>query len=199
VCPETGLSLWVPSAQINMREKRDKRDKRDKSPSHVPACRFFSDRGRSASVASGVGRPQAGVRVFSKLSKLLNQEDALSAPCLKHFPNYYGPIKVAMCGFLGRTTSKGNPGSVCIHCESAYAVISALRRRPRGAQDYRGQACSVALDVTLPFCYTQVIMRTSADAFPVVGGRCTGRKSRCMAKQGRCDKTALICGYLLTQ
>jgi hypothetical protein len=25
--------------------------------------------------------------VFSKLSKLLNQEDALSAPCLQHFRN----------------------------------------------------------------------------------------------------------------
>jgi hypothetical protein len=28
-------------------------------------------------------------------------------------------------------------------------------------------------------------MRTSADAFPVVGGRCTGRARRCKAKQGR--------------
>jgi hypothetical protein len=28
-------------------------------------------------------------------------------------------------------------------------------------------------------------MRTSADTFPVVGGRCTGRARRCKAKQGR--------------
>jgi hypothetical protein len=38
-------------------------------------------------LSSGLGCPQAGVRgvVFSKLSKLLNQENALSAPCLPHF------------------------------------------------------------------------------------------------------------------
>jgi hypothetical protein len=34
-------------------------------------------------------------------------------------------------------------------------------------------------------CYTQVITATSADAFPVVGGRCTGKARRCKAKQGR--------------
>ena len=33
-------------------------------------------------------------------------------------------------------------------------------------------------------CYTQVITLTSADAFPVVGGRCTGRGRRCKARQG---------------
>jgi hypothetical protein len=30
--------------------------------------------------------------VFSELSKLLNQEDALGAPCLPHFPDLHGPI-----------------------------------------------------------------------------------------------------------
>jgi hypothetical protein len=35
---------------------------------------------------------------FSKLSKLLNQENALSVPCLKRFHNYCGPIKLATCG-----------------------------------------------------------------------------------------------------
>jgi hypothetical protein len=89
-----------PRFQIKVREKRDKRDK---SPSYVPACRFFADLGRSASVSSRLGWPQAGVLwVFSKFSKLLNQEDALSAPC--------------------------------------YAVISALRRHPRGALKCCGQA-----------------------------------------------------------
>jgi hypothetical protein len=48
-------------------------------------------------------------------------------------------------------------------------------------------------------CDHRVIMRTSADAFPVVGGRCTGRARRCKAKQGRRGKTALTCGYLLPQ
>jgi hypothetical protein len=32
---------------------------------------------------------------FSELSKLLNQENALSVPRLKHFRNYCGPIKLA--------------------------------------------------------------------------------------------------------
>jgi hypothetical protein len=52
-------------------------------------------------------RPVSGVVVFSKLSKLLNREDALSAPCLKHFRNYSGPIRVARCGFsLGENHEK---------------------------------------------------------------------------------------------
>ena len=50
-----------------------------------------------ASVPSGLGVVTGDV-VFSKLSKLLNQEDALSAPCLKHSRNYSGPIKLARCG-----------------------------------------------------------------------------------------------------
>jgi hypothetical protein len=37
-------------------------------------------------------------------------------------------------------------------------------------------------------------MLASADAFPVVGGRCTGRAHRCKAKQGRRGKTALTLG-----
>jgi hypothetical protein len=36
--------------------------------------------------------------VFFKLSKLLNQEDALSAPCLQHFRN--------QCGAIARTTNR---------------------------------------------------------------------------------------------
>ena len=39
----------------------------------------------------------------------------------------------------------------------------------------------------------------SADAFSVVGGRCTGRARRCKARQGRRGKTALTCEYLVPQ
>ena len=58
--------------------------------------------------------------VFPKLSKLLNQENALSAPCLKHFRNYRAPIKVARCGFPWEKTTKRPVASVYTHCESAY-------------------------------------------------------------------------------
>jgi hypothetical protein len=44
--------------------------------------------------------------VALELSKLLNQENALSVPCLKHFPNYYGPIRPATCGFPWEKTTK---------------------------------------------------------------------------------------------
>jgi hypothetical protein len=97
-------------------------------------------------------RPVSGGAVFSKLSKLLNQEDALSAPRLKHFRNYSGPIRVARCGFPWEKTTKRPVASVCINCETAYAVISALHRRPRGAHECCGQAC---FDVTLPFAITE--------------------------------------------
>jgi hypothetical protein len=86
------------------------------------------------------GRCPVGV-VFSKLSKLLNQEDALSAPCLQHFRNDCGAI------------------------------------RSRGV----------------------VITLASADDFPAVGGRCTGRARRCKARQGRRGKTALRCENVLPQ
>ena len=68
--------------------------------------------------------------VFSKLSKLLNQESALSAPC-----------------------------------ETAYAVISALRRRPRAAQECCAQARPVALDVTFPFAITDSSCRQALMLF----------------------------------
>ncbi len=48
-------------------------------------------------------------------------------------------------------------------------------------------------------CDHRVIILTSADGFPVVGGRCTGRAHRCKAKQGRRGKTALTCEYLIPQ
>ena len=82
--------------------------------------------------------PVSGGVVFSKLSKLLNQEDALSVPCLQHFRNYCGAIKVARCGPGAPHGSAGRAGprkglslsySVCTNCETAYAVIPALRRR----------------------------------------------------------------------
>jgi hypothetical protein len=54
------------------------RDKRDKSLSRVPARPDpLLDRVWPVTI-----RPEAGGVVFSKLSKLLNQESALSAPCL---------------------------------------------------------------------------------------------------------------------
>jgi hypothetical protein len=50
---------------------------------------------------SGPGMASAGVRRcgVSKFSKLLNQENALSAPCLQHVRSYCGAIKVARFGF----------------------------------------------------------------------------------------------------
>ena len=50
--------------------------------------------------------------------------------------------------------------------------------------------------MTLFVCDHRVVLPTGADAFPAVGGRCTGRESRCKAKQGRRGKTALTCGLL---
>ena len=92
--------------------------------------------------SSGLGWPGlSGVVAFPKLSKLLNQEDALSAPWLTAFSQLRGPIKVARCGFPWEKTTKRPNTSICANCETAYAVNSALRRRrPRGAQECCGQA-----------------------------------------------------------
>ena len=41
-------------------------------------------------------------------------------------------------------------------------------------------------------CYTQVIMPAGAEAFPVVGGGCTGRVDRCKAGQDRHARLTLM-------
>ena len=105
------------------------------------------------------GTGGAGGVVFCKLSKLLNQEDALSAPLL--------------CGdFRSPGAPRGGAGM--------------LRR---GVIRY----CRINV------CGHRVITLASADDFPVVGGRCTGRASRCKATQGRRGKTALRYEYLIAQ
>jgi hypothetical protein len=172
------MRLWVPGFQIKVREKRDKRDK---SPSRVPACRFFLDHGSSAlwvcdfmtngaiSLPTRYGlasapsviqrpchlawkglRPVSGGVASSKLSILLNQENALSAPCI--------------CGDFcsPQAPSRG-----------AGTLRTGVIRRFR---------CHITV------CDHRIITPTSADAFPVVGGRCTGRARRCKAKQGRREK-----------
>jgi hypothetical protein len=61
ICPEAGTEAVVPSFPNKVREKRDKRDK---SP-HAFLCAglpVLADWGRSASVSSGLGWPQAGFR-----------------------------------------------------------------------------------------------------------------------------------------
>ena len=80
--------------------------------------------------------PRAGIRgvVFSKLSKLLNQENALSAPCSHSY--FCSP--------------------------QAPSLGAAMLRK------------GVISHGHISLCYTQVITRTSADTFPVVGGICTG-------------------------
>jgi hypothetical protein len=101
---------------------------------------------RSRYRAGGRG-PLTGDVVSSKLSRLLNQEDALSAPCLKHFRDYCGPVELARCGFPWEKTTKRPVASVCTNRETAYAVISVLSRPPRGARGYCGKASLVALIV----------------------------------------------------
>src|ERR1700683_5563578 len=101
--------------------------------------------------------PVAGGVVSSKLSKLLNQENALSAPCIR-------------CDFCSPQAPSRGTGT--------------LRT---------GVICRFRCHITV--CDHRAIAPTSADAFPVVGGRCTGRVRRCKAKQGRRGKTALTCGY----
>jgi hypothetical protein len=87
---------------------------------------------------------------FTRLSKLLNQEDALSVPCL------------------------------CVD-------FCPPRARPRGPREYCRHG-------HITVCYTRVITRTTADAFPVVGGNARATTHRGKAKQGRRGKTALTCG-----
>src|ERR1700722_18318002 len=94
----------------------------------------------------GLGLVSGGV-VFPELSKLLNQERALGAPCLD-------------------------------------TVILALRRRALAGGGILRTDVIRHFGITLRLA-TPDIRLASADAFPVVGGGCTGRAHGCKAKQGR--------------
>ena len=95
---------------------------------------------------------------FPSCRKLLNQEDALSAPCLRC--DFYSPQALSRGGAMLRTR---------------------LIRRFCGH---------------ITVCDHRLITLTSADVFPVVGGRRTGRARRCKAKQRRRVKTAPTCWIL---
>jgi hypothetical protein len=72
----------------------------------------------------------SGGVVFSKLSKLLNQEDALGAPCLQRFRDYSGATKLARCRFR-----------FGLHQLEALlrADVCSPLARPRGARECCGQ------------------------------------------------------------
>jgi hypothetical protein len=100
-------------------------------------------------------------RVFFKLSKLLNQERALSAPCLSHFCNYGGGAKAVVS--LGENHEKAWRFGMHRLRKCLNAVISALRRH---ALARRGNAAD-GLHRHLMSHYGllhRVIRRLSADA-----------------------------------
>jgi hypothetical protein len=60
---------------------------------------------------------------FSELSKLLNQGNALSVPCLKRFRNYCGPIKLATCGFPWEKTTTSKLLRFRISVENSLVIL----------------------------------------------------------------------------
>jgi hypothetical protein len=81
-----------------------------------------------AAMASG---PVSGGVAFSKLSKLLNQENALSAPCLQHLRNYCGAIKAARDVTLSFATSKSSRRQMLIRFRR---LAADARARSAGAR-----------------------------------------------------------------
>jgi hypothetical protein len=124
-CALSALSALSRSIWLSPGQSSDKRD-----DVFVYALRTGERPVCHPSPLSGLG-PMTGGAVFSRLSRLLNQENALSVPCLQHFRNYCGPIKVARCGFPWEKTTERPVASVCTNCETAYAVTPALRRPRR--------------------------------------------------------------------
>jgi hypothetical protein len=71
-------------------------------------------------------------------------------------------------------------------------VIVALRKCALAGRRMLRTGVIRHFDITLRLA-TPDIRLASAEAFAVVGGRCTGRAHGCKAKQGRRGKTALTC------
>jgi hypothetical protein len=136
--------------------------------------------------------------VFSQVVKTTQSRERTERTLLKALSQYCGPIKVARCGFPWEKTTKRPVASVYTHCEIAYGDFCS----PQAGHAGRGNAADRRDPSLLMSHYSlrsRVITPTSADAFPVVGGRCTGGARRCKAKQGRRGKTALTFGFLLPQ
>jgi hypothetical protein len=98
--------------------------------------------------------------VFPKLSKLLNQEDALSAPCSPQAPARGAPRPAP------RLAGAGGTGGML--------RIGLIRH----------------FDVTLLFAITDSSHRQALMLFRWLGGSCTGGADRCKAKQGRREEGA---------
>ena len=95
-------------------------------------------------------KPMPGGVVFSQVVKTAQSRGRTGRTLLKAVSQLLKPRGVA---FLGRKPRKGPSASVYFHCGTAYAMISALRRRPRGAQECCGQRYFVT--VTFPFSITE--------------------------------------------
>jgi hypothetical protein len=79
--------------------------------------------------ADGLGPVPGGCGVLQVVKTAQSRGRTERTLFLQHFRNYCGAIKVARCGFPWEKTTKRPVASVCTNCETAYAVISALRRR----------------------------------------------------------------------
>jgi hypothetical protein len=105
----------------------------------------------------------------------------------------YRPAEVRWCGVfqvVKTAQSRGRTERTLL-----YRITSALRRRALAGRRDAADRRNTSLRCHVTVCYIQVITPASADVFPMVGGRCTGRAHRCKAKQGRRGKTALKFGY----
>jgi hypothetical protein len=102
-------------------------------------------------------------------------------------PSHHGPVSdspVVRCFPSFQNCSiKRTPGRTLFTRSITLSAGGALAGR-------RNAARKLALRYRFRVCYTEVIMLASADVFPVVSGRCTGRARRCKAKQGPRGKTA---------
>jgi hypothetical protein len=90
--------------------------------------------------ADGLGPVPGGCGVLQVVKTAQSRGRTERTLFLQHFRNYCGAIKVARCGFPWEKTTKRPVASVCTNCETAYAVISALRRRALAGQECCGKA-----------------------------------------------------------
>ena len=113
--------------------------------------------------------------IFVQRCGLAKVPFAIRRPChLGPVPVTGGVVLFKLSKLLNQEHALGGP---CL------CFISSLCTRPGGAQAYRGQTSLAAHGFAV--CGHRVIILTSADASPVAGGLCTGKRRRCEAKQSR--------------
>jgi hypothetical protein len=155
--------------------------------------------------SSGLGWPGlSGVVAFPKLSKLLNQEDALSAPCLQHFRGKFCSPQAAPSRGAGMLRTGGTLHfDVTLPFWITESSCSQAPMSPRWWWQMHGQSAPVQGQAGPSWQGGADVWRSYSHNSTVFGRRREGKKNSLVTTIGRCffiiaQRGDCRCGRLLS-